>query len=244
MSFYPPHGAPRPANRAPSPQRLAPTLRVLSSQAELDADDVAALEAALDPMETVGADAVLATSRVATPFALCEGWAGLVHTTAAGKRQIVALFVPGDVVGLDTATAPLRDGEILALSAVRIRRLPAQGRALVALRPRLLQALAGHNLQHQARLQDQVFRIGVLTSLERVAHLLGELHARLCLTAGDGRAVVPVRQAILAEVLGISLVHVNRTLQELSRGRLAWLDRNRLVVPDDGALAAVWRGKP
>ncbi|PVM83389.1 Crp/Fnr family transcriptional regulator [Caulobacter endophyticus] len=207
----------------------------------LASDDVNALEAALSPLETVPIDAVLGAAKGATPFVLCDGWAGLVRTMASGKRQIVALFLPGDVVGLDTATAPLGAGEIVALSAVRLRRLSAQGRALVALRPQLVKALAAHNLQHQARLQDQVFRIGVLAALGRVAHLLGELDTRLKLAAGDDRSLVPVTQAVLGQVLGISLVHVNRTLQVLASQRLAWLDRNRLVVPDDKALEAVWQ---
>lgn len=243
MPFQPPGRSPDTRPRVPAARRHEPaTGRVLGHGVALEPDDLDALEGALAPLETVGVGARLSDRSATQPFALVDGWIALARTAVGDKRQILALFLPGDVVGLDTATAPLRHGEIVALTAARIRRLSAHGRALIAGRPRLVQALAAHNLQHQARLQDQVFRIGVLPAFERVAHLLGELHGRLSLAAADGRCLVPVRQEILAQTLGISLVHVNRTLQALSAQKLAWLDRGRLIVPDETVLAAVWSG--
>jgi CRP-like cAMP-binding protein len=211
-------------------------------RASLEADDLAVLDEALDAAQALPAESLLCDPRSNAPFAIVDGWAGLTRTSSTGKRQVLALFLPGDFVGLDTATSPLRAGEVVALTSIRIRRLPTRGRALIVPRPNLMQAIAAHNLDHQARLQEQLFRIGVLSSFERVAHLLSELHTRLGSLTFDGRSLVPVRQEILAQTLGISLVHMNRTLQQLSQHKLAWFDRGRLIVPDPKALKTAGGG--
>jgi DNA-binding transcriptional regulator LsrR (DeoR family) len=58
--------------------------------------------------------------------------------------------------------------------------------------------------------------------MERMAHLLLELYSRLSrvgLTTGR-RFSVPITQEVFADALGLSVVHINRTLQQLRRERL------------------------
>jgi CRP-like cAMP-binding protein len=72
--------------------------------------------------------------------------------------------------------------------------------------------------QHQL-LDNQILRLGRLTAFERTAHLLLEVHARLkSVDLCHERAfVLPATQETLADILGLSPVHVNRTLQHLKR---------------------------
>ncbi|WP_454717242.1 Crp/Fnr family transcriptional regulator [Caulobacter segnis] len=71
--------------------------------------------------------------------------------------------------------------------------------------------------QRQERLYDQLVRIGRLSARERAIHLLLELHNRLERVGlvKDGTFKVPVNQEVLADALGLSVVHINRTLREL-----------------------------
>jgi hypothetical protein len=74
----------------------------------------------------------------------------------------------------------------------------------------------------EASILDQIVRLGRLTALERMAHLLLELYSRLNrvgLTMGR-RFSAPITQETLANALGLSVVHINRTLQQLRRERL------------------------
>ncbi len=80
-------------------------------------------------------------------------------------------------------------------------------------------------------LGDQIVRLGWQTAGGRFAHLMLELHGRLSRVglAQDDRFAMPLTQHALADVLGFSVVHVNRTLQQLRRDRL--LDvRNGMAV--------------
>jgi CRP-like cAMP-binding protein len=83
-------------------------------------------------------------------------------------------------------------------------------------------------------------RLGRQTAYERMAHLLLELHARLT-EIGEARGDsfnLPVKQEVLADALGLSLVHVNRTLQQMRRDRLVDMRGAQMTFLDRGALEA------
>ncbi|MDQ2632787.1 MAG: helix-turn-helix domain-containing protein [Pseudomonadota bacterium] len=73
---------------------------------------------------------------------------------------------------------------------------------------------------------------------ERAAHLLCEIHCRLDALGEvhDGSVVWPMTQTDLGNALGMSVVHVNRTLKELRQSGLIALDRGVLRIPDLAAL--------
>lgn len=203
----------------------------------LGADDAAALNGALQSSSSARPGDVLAAPRGTGAFLILSGWAALQRTSASGVRQIIGFFLPGDLVGLDTATAPMADGEVVALTSMRLRRLTLDGRDALARVHGLVRAIAAQNLQHQGRLQDQILRLGAMGAAERTAHLLAELDERLQRGAGSTRPQpFPIRQELIAQTLGLSLVHVNRTLKHLKALSLAWFERGCLVVPDRGAL--------
>jgi len=94
-------------------------------------------------------------------------------------------------------------------------------------------AHAVHVMAHleTALLDDQIVRLGRQTAGGRFAHLMLELHERLGRVglAEEDRFAMPLTQEVLADVLGFSVVHVNRTIQQLRRHSL--LDvRNGMVV--------------
>jgi CRP-like cAMP-binding protein len=90
-----------------------------------------------------------------------------------------------------------------------------------------------------ALLLDHAVRLGRLTAFERVAHFLLELQQRLEIAGlGDRqRFPLPLTQEILADALGLSIVHVNRTLQQLRRTGLIELRSGVAILVQPDALA-------
>ena len=80
-----------------------------------------------------------------------------------------------------------------------------------------IMAHLGHEL-----LCDQIVRLGRQSACARFAHLMLELYGRLNRVglAGDNSFAMPLTQNVLADVLGFSVVHVNRTVQQLRRDKL------------------------
>ena len=81
-------------------------------------------------------------------------------------------------------------------------------------------------------MRDHVVRLGRQTAYERVVHLMLEFRSRLAVVGqvvDDGFAV-PVTQEVLADALGLSVVHINRTLQQIRRDRLFELRGGQLKL--------------
>ena len=164
------------------------------------------------------------------PRMIVAGWAAQYRQLANGQRQIVSLRLPGDFVA---PWKPLRLPSSCAVAALtELETVNAQPLAEAGpAHPGLAQAV--HVMAHleTTLLDDQIMRLGRQTAGGRFAHLMLELHERLGRVglAEDGRFAMPLTQEALADVLGFSVVHVNRTVQQLRRDRL--LDvRNGMVV--------------
>ena len=88
--------------------------------------------------------------------------------------------------------------------------------------------------------------LGRRSALERMAHLFCEIFVRLKLvgqTTGNSYEY-PLTQLELAECLGLTPVHVNRTLQELRKRKLIEVGRGRVTIPDFTALTAMGEFDP
>jgi CRP-like cAMP-binding protein len=168
-----------------------------------------------------------------------EGFACRYKTLQDGRRQIVAFFVPGDFCDARMFILRQMDHSIAALSPARVAEIPAEVfRDLAEGSPRLRQALWWNGLVEEATAREWILNVGQRTAIERMAHLLCELFLRLRavgLVAGD-TCELPVTQAELADALGLSTVHTNRTLQELRTLKLISLRSKSLVVHDFEAL--------
>ena len=156
---------------------------------------------------------------------LISGVAGDQRILPDGRRQILALRLPGDVVMAESreSVAALTDVEtvdakpLIRLLTERAPEHPALRRAWIA------SARAEHAMQ-----RDHVIRLGRLSAVERLAHVLMETHDRL-LQVGLANACafhMPVRQDMMADLLGLSVVHLSRVTQQLRRERLVEIRSN------------------
>lgn len=218
------------------------------------------------PVRTTSADAALAplvSSKVqswragetiaressATPelWVLVSGWAARTRILSDGRRQITRIMLAGDVGPSPTLNAP--GSTIVAITPVKtaslgtLRELLGSEELPRAEARNVLQRLAD---EEQAELFDHIVRLGRMSAYERTADMILELFGRLARKgqiAGETMPL-PLTQELLADFLGLSIVHVNRTLQQLRRKGLIVLRAGQLRILDLAALAAVCGRQP
>jgi CRP-like cAMP-binding protein len=172
---------------------------------------------------------------------LIAGMAMRVHRIGAGERVVSALHVPGDFVDLHAFLLRHLDHDVVAAGPCRVEFVPVEAlREITRTSPHLTRLLWLCTL-----IDAKIHRVWIATGAallapQRVGHLICELHARLGvvgLAEGD-RFDMALDQRGLAEVLGYSVVHTNRAVQDLrGRGLLVW-EGGTVALPDPGGLAA------
>ena len=207
----------------------------LGSYAPLSPADVAVVRGLAGALErhAAGDKIVEAGRRKARPRCIVSGWACCVAETSDGQRQIFRFVLPGDVVGLSHDANADAHSSIVALTQVQTIDAAAFGEVLAGDRKSVLaRALDAAIGQETVLMQDQIIRLGRLNAIERLAHLLLELRERLAAVgmATDNRLPLPVTQEVLADALGLSNVHLNRSLQQMRRERLIEVKRGAAVL--------------
>ena len=174
------------------------------------------------------------------PLLLCNGWAVSYHTLPDGGRQIIDFHLPGDLLGWPSAPPPSAGTLVATLTECMISELDgAVLEEITHSTEPLAAAFRWSKAMSEAGVQQHLVSVGRRTALARVAHLLLELGARLRLVgrAGEAGFRCPLTQADLGDALGLSSVHVNRTLKQLREmgcltfhnGFVAFADRDRLI---------------
>ncbi|HVJ31749.1 MAG TPA: Crp/Fnr family transcriptional regulator [Terriglobia bacterium] len=159
------------------------------------------------------------------PCLITQGWACCQHVLRDGRRQVISILVPGDPLDLRMRPHPFAVTTTVALTRVETCNLNALRHAIVTGSPdygNLIKACDMIGATEEYYLMHQIVRLGRQNAYERLAHLLMELYHRLQLAglAQDGRFFLPITQELLADTLGLSSVHINRTLQQLRRDKL------------------------
>lgn len=212
-------------------------LRKLGALACLSEEDFSLLSHVLSEARPVPArqEVTLQDYDIAPPALLVSGWACGVRWLSNGRRQIVSIYVPGDMLGLPRGSgsivavtdASIADGRLLQDAVVADR---WRGLGLACLRAEALEYIC---------MVDHIVRLGRQSAFERTAHFILELHARLrlaCIIESD-RFYMPLTQEILADSLGLSNVHMNRTLQGLRRQGMVELHNGHVALPQREKLA-------
>ena len=224
-------------------------LRHLSGYATLTPEEEALLRQVTARPVPVPARAELVRDGEAAPRpqVLVEGWACRQRLLADGRRQIVVVLLPGDLIGLDLRRRPLPFGSVATLT-------PALVCEAGALRERagardtppdretgLAAALRQAREMEEIWLVNQVVRLGRQTAYERVAHFLLELRERLAAVdrVQENRFSFPITQEVLADALGLSVVHMNRTMQQLRRDGLIEQRATAITLRDVPALVSI-----
>ena len=210
----------------------------------LSAEEELALRGVLSDVvaEPADRDIVREHDRQTKSHLLLEGWAGRYITLADGRRQIVAIHVPGDFVDLHSFPLQVMDHSVATFTPCRIAFAPHERlRAVTVSHPHLARLMWLSTLIDAAILRQWLVGSGKRSALEQTAHLFCELFVRLQLTGRtEGQTFLfPLSQVELADCLGVSAVHANRVLQDLRATQvLAWRGRH-VEIRDWAALKAL-----
>jgi CRP-like cAMP-binding protein len=164
-----------------------------------------------------------------------EGMAAQYKVLRNGKRQIVDVLVPGDVVGLPGSFLDRAPFSVIALTDMKLE--VCSHETFVAAcyrRPKFALALSWLAVQHATVYAERIVDIGRRTPIERLAHFLLELHARLMMV---GRADpvafdLPISQEVMSDTLGLSVPHLNRMLTKLRNDRMLVVSERRVQFTD------------
>ncbi|QYC10677.1 Crp/Fnr family transcriptional regulator [Brevundimonas nasdae] len=164
-----------------------------------------------------------------------EGWACTYRDLENGQRQILSVLLPGDLVEPFGILPAFADHSIGAVTQVTLAQIPPHAiRATARVSPRIEQALWWDLLVAIAIEREHTVSLGRRTASERLGHLFCELHLRqqivgLC---DHSRCDLLLTQSELADLLGLSAVHVNRSLQDMRSRGLVSLRNRQLIIHD------------
>lgn len=226
-----------------------PLTRKLRNFVPLTSADVHLLSEVVEPARIVEARADIAEEGE-DPRAvnvLVSGWACRYRQFEDGRRQIISILLPGDCCDPHIFLLDRRDHAIGALTQVSVARIPGHSMAEIANRSANLD-LAFHRaaLTASAIQREWTVSLGRRSGAERLAHLCCELHARLTAVglAEGTTCPMPLTQPDLADALGQTTVHINRTLQDLRAARLLALKSRRLTLLDPERLRRLGKFDP
>jgi CRP-like cAMP-binding protein len=178
---------------------------------------------------------------------LISGWATCVRELNDGRRQILQVYLPGDALEPHMrvrdrihsvhciTTVRAVDGGAIRLAAREVARFPGISAAV--------ELAAAHD---RALLLEHVTRLGRQSAYERIANFFVELHYRIAMleAAPVASFSFPLTQELLGDLLGLSVVHVNRTLQLMRQQGVIALRQGQLALLDLPALQQAAEFKP
>jgi CRP-like cAMP-binding protein len=216
---------------------LAALTRKLGSLAPLDDLDRQALHSLPVTIEPVKSGRYLVREG-GEPTDCClllSGYACRNKVTVPGARQIVSFHIAGDILDLQHLHFAVADHHVQAITRAQVAWIPkAKLRALARQRPAVAEALWRDTLIDASIFREWVLNVGRRDAITRVSHMLCEFATR-CEAAGLGpadRFEWPLTQEHIADATGLTPVHINRTLKELSLKGCISSHRGRYRIED------------
>ncbi|MEX0923531.1 MAG: Crp/Fnr family transcriptional regulator [Rhodovibrionaceae bacterium] len=213
----------------------SPLMRKLAQCIELDSAARMRLqefEAAVKPLPP-GADLIKENSPYEQAGVVVEGWCLKYKLLDDGRRQVINFVLPGGFIGLHANVFEIADHSVSTLTACQVSRFdPQQITKTFSELPRLAAAIVWDHAREEAVLMERLASLGRRSAYERFAHLLVELTVLLSRRSEElpRKVVLPITQAVIADTLGLSPVHVSRTIQRLRRDGLIEDGRQRGIA--------------
>lgn len=147
-----------------------------------------------------------------------EGFAARYKLLRNGKRQIINVVLPGDVIGLPGSFVEKASYSVIAVTDLKIQICPIDAYVqLCYKRPQFGLALSWLAVQEAIIYAEHTINTGRRTPAERLAQFLLEVYSRLAMVglATGSQFDLPFSQEIMSDALGLSVQHLNRTLAKL-----------------------------
>jgi len=174
--------------------------------------------------------------KITSMFSLQSGWACSSQLQEDGSRQVIDVFVPGQIIGLreigrlqaETTIETLTDCVACPFPRHQLSEIFAESHRLAIL---FFLVLA----QNHALLTQRLSNIGNKSATARLAHFILETRSRL--KVQDSVFELPLNQTLIGDALGLTSVHVSRVFSELKGKNLIEKDGSNLTILDQAALA-------
>jgi len=226
-----------------------PFVTRLSQLMQLGAADLRSLELIVENEQLVKKrqDLVVVGSEYRNLCFVKDGYAIRYKLLRNGKRQILNVIMPGDVIGFPVSFFDRSIYSVVAVSDLTCSICPLDSYVRLCYeQPRFGLALSWLAAHEAAIYAEHIVDLGRRTPLERLAHFLLEIHARL-LAVGRAEKTsfdLPFSQEVMADVLGLSVPHLNRVLQQLRAGRLITSQARRIELTDMASLQTLAHYQP
>jgi len=165
------------------------------------------------------------------PLIVESGWVAKVRHLQDGRRQIVSLVLPSEMIippgaGGDASTAAVSIGRVVC-------------RALTSGRKSAEMLESLHPFEREWT-ENQMVRLGRMDAREKLSHLILEVQSRLARALGDLPSTFPfpLTNEDLGDLLGMTIIHASRTMVAMNSQNLVRLKRRELTILDPEGLAA------
>jgi len=221
-----------------------PLTRKLARLASLSPAEIAVLsEFQANPRRIArGREIVAEGRRYDGLLVLLEGVSLRYRVLQDGRRQVLNIVLPGDLIGFPGCFFENALYSISALSECVVSSLPfTRLLHLFETHPRLGAVIFWSLSCEAAMYAEHLIGVGRRSALERVAHFLLEMLTRLqAIGLADERSYrLPLTQELLADALGLSVQYVNQTLRQLRKEELVSIERHQVTILNLDALAAL-----
>ena len=200
------------------------------------------------PQRFAGREMPLLRAGEAEPTILLirSGFAYRSCTLPDGRRAILRILVSGDYAGLDNIVLARTAEDVFAANRVGYQILGAATLRELLADPCVSMFLLAQIAETRWRTDRLATSIGRLDAYARICVLLLDIHDRLRHRELINRPTfnLPLTQEQIADHLGLTLVHVNRTLRRLREGKIVIVDRQVVMIRDIDQMRELAQGLP
>ena len=189
-----------------------------------------------------GTELVAAGQDQAELYTLYAGWAFRCKTLPDGRRQILNIHLPGDLIGLQGAMFEASAYSVEALTEVQLCLLPRRKIwSLFENMPELSFDVTWLGAREESHVDENLTSAGRRSAAERIAALIIMLYKRLDALGMvvNGAMPFPLTQQHIADMLGLSLVHTNKSLAKLRRLGMFAQTNGTLLLSNPRALESL-----
>jgi CRP-like cAMP-binding protein len=216
---------------------MAPLLRRLGRFVALTSAELAQVRGLAAGRRGWRPGSMIADGRATAPHFVLSGWACSQRVLRDGRRQILDMVLPGEGFGFDPASPGQARQTVVAITSVEtVDAGPMLAAAHDPAMAGLWRAIRAMRLEEDARRLDHLVRLGRLTAYEKAAHFLAEMQRRVG-SVSAASFPLPLTQEVMADALGLSVVHLNRVLRQLRAANVVEIHGGAATVRDPKALA-------
>ena len=171
-----------------------------------------------------------------------NGWLLRYKILHGGSRQIIDFILPGQIFGLQACLFKNALYSVAAITESSLSEIPFEMIDNVFERsPRLARALFWSAISETAIVGEHLVDAARRSAYERISHLLLELFVRLkgSGVADDMSFELPLTQELIGDAVGLTTVHVNRTMRSLREDKLIAVDGKRVTILDFEGLSLI-----